>query len=343
MIKGTSLQFGPVTSVLVLGGGEFVIRFASIVREQGLDFRIVTSPRHAGDKTSNRTSFEAALKDHKIPHHITETIDDTKTREFIGDTSKTFCLSLGAAWIMRESIIEEVFKGFLFNAHGTRLPQNRGGASVSWQIMNGNCFGFNLLHLVDGGIDTGAIVRLEEFLYPSTCRTPADYMQVYRRNLEKFLEKFLIDAKKGEVCLSQLSQPEYLSTYWPRLNTLVHGVVDWSMPVAELERFIRAFDEPYQGASSFLEGNRVHFKSVQLNLQDGVFHPFQAGLIYRKGPSWICVACNGGALVLEKVTDGEGNSILEKLKIGDRFATPVEMIEASKSRVIYSATGMKVR
>ena len=54
------------------------------------------------------------------------------------------------------------------------------------------------------------------------------------------------------------------------------------MDSIDVERFICAFDEPYVGASTNLNGDIVRIKSVCLSQQDGFFHHFQSGLIYRK-------------------------------------------------------------
>mgnify|MGYP003344781264 CR=1 FL=1 len=35
---------------------------------------------------------------------------------------------------------------------------------------------------------------------------------------------------------------------------------------------------------------------VKVILQDGAFHPYQAGVVYRKAAHWLCVAASGGWL-----------------------------------------------
>jgi len=41
------------------------------------------------------------------------------------------------------------------------------------------------------------------------------------------------------------------------------------------------------------------------------------------------------------VIDENGNDMLDLIKVGDRFITPIEKLESSKQRVIYSPTGLK--
>ena len=39
----------------------------------------------------------------------------------------------------------------------------------------GNRLGFSQLHMIDDGVDTGSIVKTEEYLYPPECRRPIDF------------------------------------------------------------------------------------------------------------------------------------------------------------------------
>ena len=100
-------------------------------------------------------------------------------------------MSIGAAWIFKDYVIKDLFKKKLYNMHGTRLPQNRGGGGFSWQIMMGNRLGFCQLHLVDKGVDTGDIIKTEEFLYPPSCRIPKDYINLYREKNMHFITSFI--------------------------------------------------------------------------------------------------------------------------------------------------------
>lgn len=204
----------------------------------------------------------------------------------------------------------------------------------------GNRFGFCILHHVDGGIDTGEIIAFDEFLYPVEARRPIDYEKVYvERNLD-FVISFIEKHRSSPLPLNTLCQPEYFSSYWPRLSTKVNGFINWGLDPIEIEKFICAFDEPYIGAHTLLNGRQVHLKSVSLCAQDGAFHSFQSGIIYRKGKSWLCVSLKGSSLIIEKLYDDDGNDILNSVRVGDRFVTPQPLLDAALSRAIYTPEGL---
>lgn len=319
-------------------------RLVDSLRAEGLPVKVITAPRH-GIEEDQEESLVDFLMNRNVEHIVVSDIKQPAVADFLGRgggrVGDSFYLSLGAAWIFETEVIEELFGGLLFNLHGTRLPENRGGGGFSWQIMMGNRLGSCTLHRVDGGVDTGEVVSAVEFVYPGFARIPADFEAVQSDKAHDLVCEFVSWLRQGSQFVKGVAQSEMFSSYWPRLNTAISGLIDWSMSPHEIERFICAFDSPYRGASTFLNGQKVYVKSVQLTYQDGLFHSYQSGLIYRKSKDWICVALNGGTLIVEKLEDGEGRDVLGVPRVGDRLATPAEMLEKAKERISYSPVGRR--
>lgn len=339
---GEKMKIGPVRRILLLGGGSSLVQVAKAARNVGLSACAIIAPRHAKDSIGAGT-LEDNLRLIGCPYIETERLQTGPVKEFIGSMDDAIAISFGAAWIFSDNTIKSLFGGKLFNLHGTRLPQNRGGGGFSWQIMMGNRLGFCVMHRVDEGIDTGDIIRFDEFIYPHTCRKPADFMDFYRNRLVRFVTEFLLEVCHESVTIKPLIQPEYFSTYWPRLSTDLHSWIDWSLPIHQLERFMCAFDDPYSGAQSTWNDKTISIKSCVSDFNDPLSHPFQYGLIYRNNGKWLSIAANGGTLIIEKVLL-DGQDITAAITVGDRFFTPTgRLSEALTSRVVYTPTGMKHR
>lgn len=335
------LAIEKVERVVLLGGGAEIVSIAKFVIAQGKAVQIITSPRHAVEVFDPAGTIEECAKEANIPFLVAEDIASSQAMAAIGDMKGAVALSLGAAWIFKPQMIADVFLNRLFNLHGTRLPQNRGGGCWSWQILMGNRFGFSLLHVIDGGVDTGDIVAFREFLYPAFCRTPADYMAYYAEQNFGFVSEFLQRAFSGTTAVPLKGQPEYLSTHWPRLNTNIHGWIDWSWRAEQLDRFICAFDEPYAGAQTLWNGEPIRVKSVLADYADINCHPAQSGIVFRKNQNWLVVACNGGNIIVQCVLNSAGKDILDRVRVGDRFSTPQAMLEQRSERVMYTPIGLK--
>jgi len=328
-------------TLVLLGGGRFLLDLTKWAIEANVHCVVITSPRHAVEKFNDK-ELSSILKQIKISYLVTDNISDKAVKIFLENLGNKFYLSLGAAWIFKERILDEIFDGRLINAHGTRLPVNRGGGGFSWQILMGNKLGFCQLHLIDSGIDTGDIIFTEEFLYPNSCRVPLDFEKVYYSKLFSILTDLISRSLNSHISFLRVKQSEYLSTYWPRLNTDLNAFIDWSWEVINIERFICAFDTPYGGAKTYLNGKKVALKKCCVDSGEGSFHPYQSGIVYRKNLKWIFIAKEEGSLLVEEVLDENGRNIIQDIQLGDRFCTPSNSTDQSKQRVIYTPKGQKL-
>lgn len=330
-----------VERVLLLGGGELLLDFAERCLARGVTVEVITSPRHAAEQV--RSSRLGDLL-HGLGVRTLEVgqFSGEILARWIGPMQNTVALSLGAAWVFRRDTIDEVFGGRLLNVHGTRLPRDQGGGGWSWQIMNGNRLGMCLVHLVDEGLDTGPVVSSQEFVFPASCRVPADFSEAYRSRLIPFLDELVGRMSAGHSQWPLSEQSHHLSTYFPRLSTQVNGWIDWAWPAEAIERFVCAFDRPFAGASTRWQGKVVRLQTVSRQGTDGAFHQFQSGLVYRAGPAWLMVAAPDGQLIVESVTDTEGVSCLGEVRAGDRFFTPPDDLTTARRRVSYTPAGLSI-
>jgi len=335
MIEDNKFFIEKLNSVVFLGQSNVFSKLIEVNDLLKLDTSIVTS------------SHQSKLIDKKIDYKIFDKLDD-KFKKFINKNVKvknTIFVSLGARYIFKKDTIENFFSNNLVNFHGTRLPLDTGGGGFSWKIMREDRIDNQLVHVVNEGLDTGPIINNSLSLFPKTCQIPIDF-EIYR--LKKFIEfytKFLKEVQNGKY-FDLKSQVDYLGRYNPRLNTETDGLINWDMDSYDLFNFINAFDEPYKGASTFLNnGNfgKLYLKKVHLHGGDSSNHPYMSGMVSRHDKNWIVVSTKSKHMILiEKVLDKKGNNIISKIKVGDRFYTPYEELEKSKKkRTIFYSKGLK--
>ena len=137
-------------------------------------------------------------------------------------------------------------------------------------------------------------------------------------------------------------QVDYIGRYNPRLNTSISGWIDWKMPSEDLSKFINAFDDPYLGASTMINGKVVRLKDVHLHGGDTPNHNFMSGIISRHDKDWLVVSTiDKNMLIVEKINDLKGNNIIKKLKNGERFYTPSSKLDLAFSKKIgYNSKGL---
>lgn len=333
------IELAGVERWLLMGGSSLMVAVVARLAQQKMSFQIATGARHLAETMEDGTPFRTVVEREGWPYwEVADIHSDVRVLDWL--SRPTIGLSLGAPWVMRQDLIER-FGRRLFNSHGARLPRDRGAGGFSWRILRGDRLGYSVLHELTAGVDKGGVVKLEEYLFPAGCRTPADY-QAFARERDLTMLKALVEDVESGRSLEVRSQPEYLSTYWPRLHTLTNGAIDWRWRLADIERFINAFDRPFAGAFSLMNGERRHLRGCQTTTDDGAFHPFQRGLVYRKSDLGLFVAVDGGGIIVTEVLDQEGRNVTSAVRLGDRFHTPENLLaEALCFRPQYTASGLQ--
>ena len=333
MIKNNNFYLNELKTVVFIGYSPIFEELIKINDKKKIETIIITS----SDQAKNISK--------KIKFHIFDEINE-KFKKFINKNTqpeKTLFFSISARIIFNKNIIEQLFLNNLVNTHGTRLPLGRGEV-LSWRILKEDRLDNLCIHLVDDKIDTGPIIFSNLNLISKEFQLPSEIQNFTIKKFKDFYEAFINKIIKKEK-LPLKHQPEYLSSYLPRLSTDDNGWIDWSLSPREILRFINAFDEPYAGASTFINRKgfgRLRIKSAQLHGGEVINHSFMSGIVIRHDHKWIVVALSKYSLIIEKVIDEKKNNILEKIKLGDRFYTPnLEIYNSKKFRAFFNSKGIK--
>jgi methionyl-tRNA formyltransferase len=335
MIKENKFFLESLSSVVFLGQSQVFSELIKINNKLNLKTIIITS------------SHQSKLIDKKIDFKVFDNLDE-KFKNFVNKKVKlenTIFISLGARYIFKKDKIENFFLNNLVNFHGTRLPLDAGGGGFSWKIMREDRIDNQLVHVIDEGIDKGSIIDNHLSLFPKSCQIPRDFEDYSLKKFIEFYSEFLKKIKNGK-SFDLKPQLNYLSRYNPRLNTEIDGLINWEMDSYDLYNFINAFDEPFKGASTFLNNGdfgKLYLKKVHLHGGDSSNHPFMSGIVSRHDKNWIVVSTKSKhMLLIEEVLDKDGNNIIKNIKAGDRFYTPYQEIEKSKStKTIFNSKGLK--
>jgi methionyl-tRNA formyltransferase len=325
------MKFGKIDHLLLLGGSRATVELAAALKRGGrYRFDVFTAPRQENDQiTADGSTFSAELRKHGIKYRVANDINiDTDFLKSI--TPNTLAIGIGEAWSFTPEVIAKL-EGRLVDLMGIRLPQFRGGAHYTWMILQGNRRGSVNIQIVNEAMkpglhDSGAIIKRTEYLMPAGARTPADYFAHAERVEVRVILEFLQDVANGKEFVEQSVQ-ETFSLYMPRLNTREQAFIDWQWPTADIEKMICAFDVPYVGASTAVNGALVRLRSVRVEVGDGPFHPYQCGLIYRIDIGHLFVCTRDGTLLVGDVRDAEGRPVMESLRTGDRFTTTCSWLE----------------
>ncbi|MFQ5596588.1 MAG: hypothetical protein ACE5GK_00915 [Nitrospiria bacterium] len=339
------MKIGPIEKLALFGGGPLMVAFAKEALKRGIQPTVFAVKRHLEEQLSNEDGLclEAALDVASIPTvHARDVNVSPELQSLVSE--KTMGIGLGETYRFDKETIAR-FQGRLFDFMVIRLPQYRGGAHFTWQILREDkvgCWNIQVINdeMVPGVFDSGELIKTREYGIPSWARIPKDYFQLaHEEGLKLFIE--FMDEIQSDKTFAPVPLNEANRSYFPRLSTIKQAFIDWSWHRDEIARFICAFDDPYPGASTFLGGQRVFLKRCQVAPVNFSSHPFLSGLVYRvSGPSAL-IATRSGSIVVEGILAENGKDLVPELKAGQRFHTPVQYLEASMSyQASYDTEGL---
>lgn len=190
------------------------------------------------------------------------------------------------------------------NIHASLLPKYRGPAPIHWAIIKGEKETGVTTMLMDEGMDTGNIL-LSSKIKISPDETAGSLHERLADLGADLLIKTLNSIETNG--LDSIPQEHNQATYAPLLKK-EDGQLDWKMPAADLDPFIRGMT-PWPGAFTFHKNKRLKiFKAKPIPMEiDG-----PPGTVIKGFPDELRVATGQGALSLMEIQAASGKRLLIK-------------------------------
>ena len=181
------------------------------------------------------------------------------------------------------------------NIHASLLPRWRGAAPIHRAIEAGDADTGVTIMQMDEGLDTGDMLLTERLPIQPTHSTAT-----LHDALAALGGRLIVQALELAACggLRPVRQPQDGITYAHKIEK-AESAIDWTLPVAQMERRIRAFD-PFPGASTQLGADTLKLWRAQV---DPAPRPFDAqpGQILTADADGVCVAAGDGVLRLTEL------------------------------------------
>lgn len=215
--------------------------------------------------------------------------------------------------ILPQAVLDIPRMGCL-NIHGSLLPRWRGAAPIHRALLAGDTETGITIMQMEAGLDTGPML-LKDSVPIGPNSTTAELHDALAEMGARLIVEALDKAARGE--LPATLQPEDGVTYAAKL-TREEGAIDWSRPVGEIDRQIRALT-PWPG--TFFKLGEEQIKVLKADLISD-----QSGTPGTLLDEAFTVACGTGALRLtlvqragKKATDGASLLRGLRLPVGQRL------------------------
>jgi len=281
--------------IIFAGTPDFAARHLDALLSSGHQVvGVFTQPdRPAGrGKKLMPSPVKVLAEEHSLPIFQPASLRPQENQQLVADLNADVMVVVAYGLILPKAVLDMPRLGCI-NVHGSLLPRWRGAAPIQRSLWAGDADTGVTIMQMDVGLDTG------DMLYKLSCPiTDEDTSATLYDKLAELGPKGLIDT------LQQLAdnrvqpevQDEALVTYAEKLSK-EEARLDWSLPAAQLERCIRAFN-PWP--MSWLEIDGQPVKVWQASVIAG---PVNAapGTIVEANKQGIQVATVEGILNLESL------------------------------------------
>ena len=225
-------------------------------------------------------------KNHNIPF-FKGNPRNGKAYQFIKNIQVDVLISINFLFLIKSDIINHP-KILSFNIHGSLLPKYRGRTPHVWSIINNEKNSGISAHIIDEGCDTGAI--LSQVIIPISQNDTGNdvlnkYKSIYFSLIRNVLDK--IESNK----LAPLIQDESQATYYG-IRKPEDGRINWTWHKERIRNWVRAQSDPYPGAFSFVNGNKLTIDEVE-EVSNGFTSLTENGIVLEIEPNIIVKTPNG--------------------------------------------------
>ena len=199
------------------------------------------------------------------------------------------------------------------------------------------------IHLVDEGIDTGAIVSIKRGVVWIDRPIPRDLMLATNALYYDALTEFAANLASGERSIPATPQGEPQGPYLPRLCTEVNGAIDWSLSLGEIDRFIRGYSYPYSGAFTFVRNERISILKAEPEEGECYHSPVRGRVQHANCDGSIGVSIGNRCLRVHTIRHGQSEMpATAMLSPQDVLYTPPLVLEESAGVVKISETSSRL-
>lgn len=194
-----------------------------------------------------------------------ELVRSPELAEHLRDERVDLLVNVHSLFIIHPDVLAAPRTG-CFNLHPGPLPEYAGLNAPSWAIYHGERAHGVTLHWMDAAIDSGPIAWIERFELNDDDTGLSASAKCVRHGVP-LIEKLVETALTSPAEIPRVDQDRSRRHYFPA-GPPAGGLVDWSRPAAEIERFVRAADygpypSPWGHPTGVLEGRRVGIARVR--------------------------------------------------------------------------------
>jgi len=238
-----------------MGTPEFAVpTLEKLIQKESINIPlVVTQPdRKSGrGRKIKKSPVKKTAEKNNIDLFQPENINEFRSIEIIKKMEVDYIVVVAYGQILSKEILEHPDKGCI-NVHASVLPKYRGAAPINWAIINGEKDTGVTTMLMEEGLDTGDILKINKINISSDMNA-GELHDALKDIGGELLIKTIEEIESNEI--SPEKQDESKVSYAPILNKKT-GFIKWAKTSLEIHNLIRGL-YPWPGAYTYYKDEKL--------------------------------------------------------------------------------------
>jgi len=253
----------------------------------------------APEYSMKEEDFQRLAEELSCPFFNDSGINQSRFIQMVRDSQAEIAISINWLTIIGAEMLSQ-FKYGVVNAHAGDLPRYRGNACPNWAILAGEERVVLTLHQMTTELDAGKILLQRSLPLSPTTYIGDVYSFMEESAPQMFLEVLDLAEKERLEGTTQSKDVSLSLRTFPRLPR--DSEIDWSAPAKDIARLVRASAEPFLGAYTYLDIEKVIIWRAHSSELPYPYMGVPGQVVHRnKSTGEISVLTGKGVLVLEDV------------------------------------------
>ena len=243
--------------VAIIGRTSILYNCAKILLDNHYEIPLIITSKEAPEYTINSNDFKKLAEDIGAKFIYTPKINEEEIITNILSLGEIdLAVSINYSGVISQKVIY-LFRFGVLNAHGGDLPKYRGNACQAWALINGEKkIGLCIHKMIGGELDSGPIISREYFNVDINTRIGQVYDWIESETPKLVLQSVNEIKKNNDFVLEYQSlNPSDSLRCYPRNPS--DGKIDWGKSNEDILRLINASSEPFSGAFTSLNEQKV--------------------------------------------------------------------------------------
>jgi methionyl-tRNA formyltransferase len=298
-------------NIIAVGRSRYLYDGIKYLHSKGFNCLAIVTEEAYEEYDIKHQDFEKLAAEIGARFLMIKSLNQPELLQIVKENKIRAAISVNWKYTIPKSFLD-LFECGILNFHLGNLPDYKGNATVNWSIINGEDKIYGNIHKMDPVLDAGDVISRKAI--PITDRTYiAEVLSTAVRDVPLLYEEALIKVlDQPDACLVKGSLKG--SRCYPRLPE--DSQVNWNESAINICRLIRASSEPYNGAYSFLNGEKVIiWRAAVLPLEEKFMAIPGHVTGIQKNSNFIHVACGEGMLELQEIEyKGKRTAPAEEIK-----------------------------